>query len=88
MAVNQEPTEMFDVYSDDVTIKDLTIRDVYYHGVHMRGENDVDRTHLQNLHTINRPASTPRKVPAPAGTGGGAPWPIYGSRGTGPSPYR
>ena len=53
MTVNAEPTEMFDVSSDDVTIKDLTIRDVYYHGVHMRGENDVDRTHLQNLRTIN-----------------------------------
>ena len=41
MAVNTEPTEMFDLYSDDVTIKDLTIRDVYYHGVHMRAEVDV-----------------------------------------------
>ncbi len=53
MTVNTEPTEMFDLYSDDVTIQDLTIKEVYYHGVHMRGENDVDRTHLQNVHTIN-----------------------------------
>ena len=58
MAVNAEPTEMFDVYSDDVTIKDLTIRDVYYHGVHIRGEIDVDRTQLQNVHTSTAASGT------------------------------
>ncbi len=53
MTVNSEPKEMFDVSSDDVTIKDLTIRDVYYHGIHMRGENDADRTKIQNVRTLN-----------------------------------
>jgi hypothetical protein len=53
MNVNSEPKEMFDVSSDDVTIQDLTIRDVYYHGVHMRGENDADRTIIRNVRTID-----------------------------------
>ncbi len=53
MTVNTEPTEMFDLYSSDVTIQDLTIKEVYYHGVHMRAEVNVDRVHLNNLHTIN-----------------------------------
>jgi hypothetical protein len=53
MTVYQEPLEMMDVISDDVTIKDLTIQNVYHHAIHMRGENDTDRTRIQNVRTLN-----------------------------------
>jgi len=53
MNVNQASTEALNVNADDATIMDLTIKEFYHHGIHIRGENDVDRTLVHNVKTIN-----------------------------------
>ena len=53
MNTNVEPREMIDLHTDDVTIRDLTISECYYHGVHIRTEQDVDRTTISNVKILN-----------------------------------
>ncbi|HUW82795.1 MAG TPA: dockerin type I domain-containing protein [Phycisphaerae bacterium] len=53
MNTDVEPREMMDLHTDDVTIRDLTISECYHHGVHIRTEQDVDRTTVSNVKTLN-----------------------------------
>jgi len=53
MNTDVEPREMMDLHTDDVTIRDLTISECYHHGVHIRTEQDVDRTTISNVKTLN-----------------------------------
>ncbi len=53
MNVNQEPRTGIVVQADNFTIMDLTVREVYHNGIHVRGENDVDRVWIHNVKTFN-----------------------------------
>ncbi|MHC4716735.1 MAG: Calx-beta domain-containing protein, partial [Planctomycetota bacterium] len=53
MNVNADPREGLNINADDVTVRDLTVQEVYWNGIHIRGENDVDRTWISNVKTLN-----------------------------------
>lgn len=41
------------VVASDITIQDLTVADAYYNGIHLHGENFIDRTIIRNVKTLN-----------------------------------
>jgi hypothetical protein len=53
MNTNASPTEIIDLHTDDVTIRDLTLKEAYYHGIHVRTEQDVDRTTVSNVKIVD-----------------------------------
>ncbi|MBN1675781.1 MAG: hypothetical protein JXR37_32355 [Kiritimatiellae bacterium] len=45
--------EGISVGADDIAVRDLTLAEFYFNGIHTRAENDVDRTVISNVKTLN-----------------------------------
>ncbi len=53
MNVEAHPMEGIAINTDDITISDLTVAGFWWNGIHIRGENDADRTRIRNVKTLN-----------------------------------
>jgi hypothetical protein len=53
MNTNSEVREGIDISTDDVTVRDLSLKEFWNFAFHVRAENDADRYHIANVHTLN-----------------------------------
>ena len=53
MNTDAGPRNIIHVVNDDITIEDLTVSECWWNGIQLHGENNVDRTVIRNVKTLN-----------------------------------